>query len=77
MWKFIITTIIIYFLARFIFRFVIPIVRVTRQAQSNINDLRSKMEHMQEQQQSTQRQSTRSTPPKTIDGEYIDYEEVK
>lgn len=78
MWKFIITAVVLYFLVRFVFRFVLPIVQVTKQAQSNINDLRSRMEAMQEQQgQSSQQFKSQSKNRQPIEGEYVDFEEVK
>lgn len=73
-WKLIITVLVLFFIARFVLRFVLPVIRVTRQAQSSINDLRSRMEAMQQQQPSAQ-PDNKQRP--AVDGEYIDYEEVK
>lgn len=74
-WKFFITVLVLFFIARFVLKFILPVIRVTRQAQSSINDLRSRMEAMQQQQHSPPQQDQKQ-PPK-LDGEYIDYEEVK
>ncbi|OJU73585.1 MAG: hypothetical protein BGO09_05600 [Bacteroidetes bacterium 47-18] len=74
-WKLIITVLVLFFIARFVLRFVLPVIRVTRQAQSSINDLRSRMEAMQQQQRPSAQPDNKQRP--AVDGEYIDYEEVK
>lgn len=49
-------------------RFILPIMKMTRMTHSHMNDMRKKMEEMQHQAKA---------PPKRVDGDYIDYEEVK
>lgn len=70
--KFILYCLAFYFLYRFITRFVIPLVRVTRSANEQLRKMQSRMNEMEQQ----------NTPPpsaakKTIVGDYIDYEELK
>jgi hypothetical protein len=50
-------------------RFVLPIMKMTRMTHQHMNDMRKKVDEMQ-QQQTTQKH-------KRVDGDYIDYEEVK
>lgn len=73
--------VILFFVIRFFLRFLIPIIKVTRQAKQGIEDLKSQMESMQQQQYGADPFSTKAQsqpkPQATIDGEYIDYEEVK
>lgn len=52
-------------------RFLLPIMKVTRMTHQHMNDMRKKMEEMQ------QGNSTRPQQHKRVDGDYIDYEEVK
>lgn len=72
-WKILIGILFFYFLLRFLFRFVLPIVRVTRHTQAKMNEIRKKMEEMEAQQTKV----NTSKHNKTTEGEYIDYEEVK
>ena len=50
-------------------RFLLPIMKMTRMTHQHMNDMRKKMDEMQQG----------STPhtAKRVDGDYIDYEEVK
>lgn len=73
-WKILFGALFFYFLLRFIFRFVLPIIRVTRKTQAAMSEMRRKMQEM-EQQQHQQQQSSRVQ--QKAEGEYIDYEEIK
>jgi len=67
--RFVLFLFILFLVIRFIMRFVMPIMKLTRMTHSHMNDMRKKMEDMQQQV---------NTPrPKRVDGDYIDYEEVK
>lgn len=74
-----------YFLYRFVFNFLVPIFRVSRQVKQQVRDFQN---HMQAQQQQSyqhsntaQRQpgasTTSSNSPKEKSGDYIDFEEIK
>lgn len=63
----------LYFLFRFIVRFVIPVARVTRMASSRMREMQDQMNQMQQQANNP----NPAPKPKPVDGEYIDYEEVK
>lgn len=53
-------------------KYVAPVFQMTRAAQSKLRQMQEQMEQMQQQQP---KQNQR--PNKAVDGEYIDYEEVK
>ena len=63
-----------YLLIRFIFNFVIPLFRATKQMKSQMKDFQSRMKGQQEQPfQHTQERSGNEVKK----GDYIDFEEVK
>lgn len=62
----------IFFLLRFILKFLLPVVRVVRNTQMHMQDMKRRMDHMQEGQNAAPKHQS-----KRVDGEYIDYEEVK
>ncbi|MBS1778012.1 MAG: hypothetical protein JST70_01720 [Bacteroidetes bacterium] len=68
-------SIILTLLFRFIFRFLLPVVTITRAAQSKMAQMQKQMEDMQRAQQTPQPASQQRT--NKIDGDYIDFEEVK
>ena len=70
--RFILTTIIIVLISRFIFRFVLPVFQVTRMAQSKMKEMQEQMERMQQQEQ-----AKNQPRKKAVEGDYIDYEEVQ
>lgn len=55
-----------YFLVRFILRFVLPVVRMVSATQKQMRNLNDKMDQMK-----------KTESKKKIDGDYIDFEEVK
>jgi len=65
--RIILFAVIVYMVYRFATRYLAPILKITRMTHSHMNDMRRKMEHMEQQQQHKKR----------VDGDYIDYEEVK
>jgi len=86
----ILTLIGLYFLYRFIFGFLIPVIKTTRQVRTQFNAMKETMEGAYQQQQPRQEsttinrgQSSHSKPGKTTSGipgakeDYIEYEEVK
>lgn len=50
----------------------LPIFKITRAAQSKMKEMQEQMEQMQQNQQ-----ARTNTAKKPIEGDYIDYEEVK
>lgn len=73
--KFIIGALFLYLLIRFIFRFVLPIFRVARQANRAMSEMKSKMQEAQQQAQRPEPDHRHSVS--SNEGEYIDYEEIK
>jgi hypothetical protein len=74
---------IIYILYKFIFDFIIPVYRTSKQMKGKMQEMQTRMRQQQEEfnrnaqaQSRPQSQSTQSSPA-AKGGEYIDYEEVK
>ncbi|HTO17447.1 MAG TPA: hypothetical protein VLZ83_16900 [Edaphocola sp.] len=65
-WKFLILGVLFYWIGKFIIKFVLPISRVYSQMKKEVRN----------QQQNTQPQNNKK-PSKDIEGEFIDYEEIK
>lgn len=74
--KIIIWSILISLILRFVFRFLLPIMQVTSMAQSKMREMQKQMEEMQKQSQNNNAKAQPSRP-RNIEGDYIDYEEVK
>lgn len=68
--RFVLFLVIVYFALRFFMRFLLPVVKMTRMTHQHMNDMRKKMEEMQQGNNYKQQQ-------KRVDGDYIDYEEIK
>ncbi len=69
--RIILITIILTLIARFIFRFVLPVFQITRMTQDKLRQMQEEMERTQQQQSRPNSQS------RVKEGDYIDYEEVK
>ncbi|RQO31285.1 hypothetical protein DBR32_04775 [Taibaiella sp. KBW10] len=69
--KIFIFLIVLSLIARFVLRFVMPILQVTKAARQQMNDMQQQMNSRNGQAEQPQKQSKR------VDGEFIDYEEVK
>jgi hypothetical protein len=77
------TILILYLLYKLVFDFIVPVSRTTSQFRNHVNE----MHHRQQEQMKTQQQQSNNTPrtkpasgkknTTTMDGEYIDFEEVK
>ncbi|MBY0476221.1 MAG: hypothetical protein K2Q24_01130 [Chitinophagaceae bacterium] len=65
---------LIYFLYRFIFNFLIPVGRATREMKQKMNEFQSRM---QQQQGYAPTPEPVKESPKTKKDDYIDFEEVK
>jgi hypothetical protein len=71
--------VVIYFLYQLIFKFILPIVRTSKQMKGTFNDMQAKMKEQQEaqQRQYPKAEDVKKRPTQTAAGDYIDYEEVK
>jgi hypothetical protein len=74
MLRFIVYTLGIIFLYRFIVNFLWPMLQVTRTAGKRIREMQQQMNDMQQPQNN---QHVKSNPPCMKEGDYIDYEEIK
>ena len=73
--KFIIWSIVLTLILRFVMRVVLPIFTMTRMAQDKMAQMQKQMQDMYEQQ--NRQQPATPKVSKRVDGDYIDYEEVK
>ena len=64
--------ILLFFIIRFVMRFLYPLFQAGRMVQSKMRDMQQQMDKMQEQQN-----APTNSKPTVKEGEYIDYEEVK
>jgi hypothetical protein len=71
--KFFLFLLIAFFFIRFVLRFLLPVFKLTKMTHSHLNNLREKVDHLQQ----NQHQQPKSRPQAKVDGEYIEYEEVK
>lgn len=76
--EYIIWAFVFYWLFRFIFNFVVPVFRVTRQMKEQVRDFNSAASRQPfEGSQQPPHSSTAKPPHKPAAGDYIDFEEVK
>jgi hypothetical protein len=75
MFKYLFWAIGLYILIRFIFNFVIPVYRATRQMKGQMRDFQSRMQQGQEGFE--QQQTAEKNNSGVKQGDYIDFEEVK
>lgn len=73
MFKYLFWAIAIYFLVRFIFNFVIPVYRATRQMKGQVREFQERMQGQTPPPDFEQQQAK----PKVKEGDYIDFEEIK
>ena len=71
MFKVIVWTFIIVILYRFFTRFVMPVAKMTKSAGEHMRRMQQQMQDMQQQQQQPK------TTDRQVDGEYIEYEEIR
>lgn len=83
MFRYIIWTFILYWLFRFIFNFLLPLFRVTRQMKDQVRDFQSAASNQgyQSQERPGQQTSNASARPQQREGsrpgDYIEFEEIK
>ena len=76
MFKYLFWALSLYVLFRFVFSFLIPVLRATRQMRGQMKDFQNKMH---DQQQQTFHEPVNEKHPKASvkEGDYIDFEEIK
>ena len=77
MLQYIFWTIVIYLLFRFIFNFVVPVIRVGRQMRRQMNDFHQTMHSQQQSQANYSNQKDTEQKSRKRSDDYIDFEEVR
>ena len=68
---------LVYLLYQFIFNFLVPVVRTTRQVKKGFREMNSKMNDFMKQQNAQSSQTSKPEDKKEQVGDYIDFEEIK
>jgi hypothetical protein len=76
LFRYIIWTVIFYLLIRFIFNFIIPVFRASRQMREQVRSFQQKQHQDQFEAGSTPK-ATETRQPQKTKGDYIDFEELK
>lgn len=58
----------VFFIVRFVMRFLVPLARLVQMTHRGISEVKQKI---------NQQRNTPRSAPRQVEGEYIDYEEVK
>lgn len=68
-----------YFIYKFVFNFLVPVFKVSRQMKRQVKAFRDNVQQQQEQfsHQQNNTPPPTATPPKQKAGDYIDFEEMK
>lgn len=74
MLRLIVIILMTFFALRFIFQFLLPIIKTTRQMKDRVREYNNRME---QENRRDERQAPASEQPSKKAGDYIDYEEVK
>lgn len=69
MLRFVLFLLIIFLLIRFMMRFLLPVFKITRMTHQKMNEMKKQMDQMQH--------NTGKRSGKHIDGDFIEYEEIK
>lgn len=67
---------LLYFLYRFVFNFLIPVIRTTRRIRRTMQDMQQPMQGFQQQHHGPQNNAEQAQPTPGK-GDYIEFEEVK
>ena len=76
MLRYIFLALTLYFLYRFVFHFLIPVLRVSSKMKQQVRDFQDRMQQQQQQPDAYGQQAREESSPKK-EGDYIDFEEVK
>ena len=77
MLKYILLGFTIYFAYRFLFDFLIPVVRTTRQVKKQFDAVKEQQQGFQQNQGSARPESANSKAPKPPADDYIEFEEIR
>ena len=71
--RYILWTLLAYFLYKFVFEFIVPLARTTKQIKKQVTDFQNRM---QQEQPEKENAHSKPTKPTARSGDYIDFEEV-
>jgi len=75
--RYILWALLAYFLYKFIFDFIVPLVRTSRQIKKQVNEFQSRMQQQQQEHVQQQNNFSKKEPSTSKADDYIDFEEVK
>ncbi|RYE23332.1 MAG: hypothetical protein EOP51_10865 [Sphingobacteriales bacterium] len=70
-------SIVLIFIVRFFIRFFYPILQMTKMANDRVQQMQKEMNNMQQRANAQASNPTPKQQPRQVDGDYIEYEEVK
>lgn len=70
--RFVLFLLIVFLIIRFMMRFLLPVFKITRMTHQKMNDIKKQMDYMQQSNAGGNKRAG-----KHIEGDFIDYEEVK
>lgn len=76
MFKYILLGFTIYFAYRFLFDFLIPVVRTTRQVKKQFDAVREQQQGFQQQTGQKKTEPTKAQSVKTTSDDYLEFEEI-
>jgi hypothetical protein len=76
MFKYILLGFTIYFAYRFLFDFMLPVIRTTRQVKKQFDAVREQQQGFQQTSQNKNNSSTPNKAPKPKADDYIEFEEI-
>ena len=75
--RYILWALLAYFLYKFIFDFIVPLVRTSRQIKKQVNEFQSRMQQQQQEHVQQQNNFSKKESSTSKADDYIDFEEVK
>lgn len=71
------TFLVIYFLYKLIFDFIVPVYKTTSQVKNRFNEMNQQQQQYQQQRQASTPSQKQQNKPKPPAEDYIDFEEIK
>ncbi len=75
--RYILFAFLAWFLYNLVFRFIIPVYRTSKQMRSKFQEMQQQMQEKMQEQQGYKPQAASKTTAPQMNGDYIDFEEVK
>jgi hypothetical protein len=77
MFKYILLGFTIYFAYRFLFDFLLPVIRTTRQVKKQFDAVREQQQGFQQAKQSSRPEPAKTSSAKASSDDYIEFEEIR